>query len=97
MTSLSINNNIPSDQSLLLKMHILQLQQMAAIIALSQKIDFIMMEAGISKSFMNKVRKAESELMDIGITELFKEWMPYLKDILDSDESIEAIYKKYNV
>jgi hypothetical protein len=63
-------------------MHLLQLQQLSAIISLSEKINLMAHKMGLPESDINELRSIENRLTDSSLKQAIIDWQEDLKTLL---------------
>lgn len=64
-------------------MHILQLQQMAAIKALSLKLDLALERMGLTPDQVKELSAIEDKLQQLGTDQQLADWRKYLEILID--------------
>lgn len=70
-----------SDKKLLIRMNILQLQQMSFLICLSEKLNLIMLKSGMSEADINEINEIEKRLNEEGLKKMMSDWNEELKEL----------------
>lgn len=70
-----------TDREVILRMHLLQLQQMNLLICLSEKLNLMMRKTGMPESDVEEIVRIEQAMIEAGQAQSRKDWEAELKHL----------------
>lgn len=63
----------------IIRMHLLQLQQINLLVCLSEKLNLIMERAGMDPKHIAEIKKIERAMIEVGEKQAFSDWTEDIK------------------